>query len=54
MFDLQSLIAAIVIGVAVVYAAAVLFRKSKTFSIKSDCADDCGCASKSKTSKALH
>jgi hypothetical protein len=54
MFDLQTLLAAIVIGGAFVYAALVLVRKSRAFSTKSTCADDCGCSSKSKTSKAIH
>jgi hypothetical protein len=51
---LQSLIVMIVVGVAIIYAASVFLRKSKAFSSKNDCADDCGCGSRSKTTKAVH
>lgn len=54
MFDLQTIVAAVVIGGAFVYASLMFFRKSKAFSTKSDCGDDCGCSSKSKVSKVLH
>jgi hypothetical protein len=54
MFDLQTIVAALVIGGAFVYASMMFLRKSKAFSTKGDCADDCGCSSKSKVSKVLH
>jgi hypothetical protein len=56
MIDLQTLVAAVVVGGAFVYAAFVFLHKSKAFSAKNDCADDCGCgcSAKSKTSKARH
>lgn len=54
MFDLQFLIVALLIAGAATYAAWTFMRKSRSFSKKSDCADDCGCSSKSKTPKAAH
>ena len=54
MFDLQSIIAAILIIGALAYAAVALSRKTRAFSRKSACADDCGCSSKSKTPKIAH
>ena len=54
MFDLQFLMVAFLIAGAVTYAAVTFVRKSSMFSKKSNCADDCGCSSKSKTPKAAH
>jgi hypothetical protein len=54
MFDLQTIIVMIAIASAGVYAASIFVRKSKAFSTKNDCADDCGCSSKSKTPKSAH
>jgi len=54
MFDLQSIIAGLLIFGALSYAAVVFARKSRAFSNKGACADDCGCSSKSKTPKTAH
>ena len=54
MFDVQFLIVAFLIAGAVAYAAVAFLRKSSAFSKKTDCADDCGCTSKTKTPKAAH
>lgn len=54
MFDLQSVIAIVVIGGAVLYAASMFLRKSKAFTVKNTCGDDCGCSSSSKTPRAVH
>jgi hypothetical protein len=54
MLDLQSIIAGFIILAALLYAASILLRKTKAFSRKADCADDCGCSSKSKTPKPAH
>ncbi|PYT00932.1 MAG: hypothetical protein DMF63_04500 [Acidobacteria bacterium] len=54
MFDLQTIIAALLIIGALAYASVVLLRKTRAFSRKGACADDCGCSSKSKTPKTAH
>jgi hypothetical protein len=54
MFDLQSIVAALLIIGALSYAAVVFSRKTRAFSRKGACADDCGCSSKSKTPKTAH
>ena len=54
MFDLQSIIAALLIIGALAYAGIILSRKTRAFSRKGACADDCGCSSKSKTPKIAH
>ena len=54
MLDLQFLIVALIIAAAGVYAAVIFVRKSSAFSRKSNCVDDCGCSSKTKTTKAVH
>ena len=54
MFDLQTTIAALLIIGALAYAAVVFSRKTRAFSPKGGCADDCGCSSKSKTPKIAH
>lgn len=52
--DIQALIVVAIVVAAVVYAGAMFLRKTKAFSPKSKCADDCGCGSKTKTPKAAH
>jgi hypothetical protein len=54
MFDLQSIIAVLLIIGAAVYAGTIVLRKTRSFSRKNACADDCGCSSKSKTPKIAH
>jgi hypothetical protein len=54
MMDIQTIIAGLIILVAVAYATKALLRKSKAFSPRSACVDDCGCSSKSKTTKVVH
>ena len=52
--DIQLIIVGLVILVAAAYAASVFMRKSRSMVSKSACADDCGCAGKSKTPKIAH
>jgi hypothetical protein len=54
MMDIQTIIAGLIILIAVAYAAMVLLRKTKAFSPRSTCVDDCGCSSKSKPAKVVH
>lgn len=54
MMDTQNIIAGLIILIAVIYATRVFVRKSKAFSPKAGCVDDCGCSSKSKTTNAAH
>lgn len=54
MMDLQTIIAGLIILISVAYVATVLLRKTKAFSPRSACVDDCGCSSKSKTPKVVH
>ena len=54
MLDLQTLIVVFAVAAAGVYAAMVFIRKSKSFSSKAECSDDCGCSSKAKSPKAAH
>jgi hypothetical protein len=54
MFDLQTIIVAVILIGAVAYASSMFLRKARGFSRKSACADDCGCSSKSKTIKIAH
>jgi hypothetical protein len=54
MFELQNIIALLILGAAVFYAGTVLWKKTRAFSVKGGCADDCGCSSKSKTPKIAH
>jgi len=52
--DIQIIIVGLVILAAVIYAVKVLQMKTKAFSPKTACSDDCGCSSKSKTPKPAH
>jgi hypothetical protein len=54
MFDSQNLIVAAIILGASLYAASILLRKTRGFSRKAECAEDCGCDSKSKSPKSAH
>jgi hypothetical protein len=54
MMDLQTIIVGILLIGALAYAASIFLRKTKSFSSKSACADDCGCSTKSKTPKIAH
>lgn len=54
MMDIQTIIAGLIIVIAVAYGARVLLRKTKAFSPRSTCVDDCGCSSKSKAPKVAH
>ena len=52
--DLQAVIVIGIVTLAVIYAAITFLRKTKAFSPKRECAEDCGCSSKTKTPKAAH
>jgi hypothetical protein len=54
MLELQNILAALLLGGALTYAATMLWQKMRAFSRKADCADDCGCSSKTKTPKPVH
>ena len=48
MIGLQYIIVGLVIAVALAYAAGTFARKTKSFSPRSGCENDCGCGGKSK------
>ena len=52
--DIQVIIVVAIIAVAVLYTAMTFLRKTKAFSPKASCDEDCGCGSKDKTPKAAH
>ena len=52
--DVQAVIVIGIVAIAVIYAAVAVLRKTKAFSSKGECAEDCGCSSKTKTPKAAH
>jgi hypothetical protein len=54
MFELQNIIAVLILVGAVAYAATIVWKKTRAFSGKAGCADDCGCSSKSKAAKIAH
>lgn len=45
--NIQNIIAAVIILGAFVYIANILLKKTRSFSTKSVCANDCGCGPKS-------
>ena len=49
--ELQYLFVALIILTAVAYALWMFAGKTKAFSKKPGCADDCGCSSKTNTPK---
>lgn len=54
MFELQNIIAVVLIAGALVYTGFIFLRKTRAFSSKAKCADDCGCSSKTKTLKSIN
>ena len=54
MLEIQNIIAVLLLMGAFVYAGMMLWKKTGAFSAKADCADDCGCSSKTKISKIAH
>ena len=52
--EVQAVIVIGIVAIAVAYAAVTFLRKTKAFSPKGECAEDCGCSSKTKTPKAAH
>ena len=54
MLELQNIIAVLILFAALAYAATIFWKKTRAFSAKPGCADDCGCSSKSKTPKIAH
>lgn len=54
MLELQNIIAVLILLGAVSYAATMIWKKTRAFSRKPGCADDCGCSTKSKTPKIAH
>jgi hypothetical protein len=52
--DYQAVIVVAIIAVAFLYVAMTFLRKTKAFSPKATCDEDCGCGSKDKTPKAAH
>ncbi|MEO8042360.1 MAG: FeoB-associated Cys-rich membrane protein [Acidobacteriota bacterium] len=54
MFEFQNIIAMLILVAALAYAGTMLWKKTRAFSGKAGCADDCGCSSKSKTPKIVH
>lgn len=45
--DIQTIIVAIIIFIALTYVGKMIFDKLKSFSTKSDCGNNCGCGEKS-------
>lgn len=45
---MQEIIAIAVIGAAFIYVASMIFKKTRSFSSKFGCANDCGCSAKTK------
>jgi hypothetical protein len=46
--DLQYIIVGLVIAAALAYAVVTISRKTRSFSTRSECQDDCGCGGNSK------
>ena len=46
--NVQNLIVAIIVAAALAYVGQIIWRKTKSFSSKSACGADCGCASEAK------
>ncbi|MGI8494316.1 MAG: FeoB-associated Cys-rich membrane protein [Pyrinomonadaceae bacterium] len=46
--EIQNIIVGLIILAAVFYAVSLAWKKSKSFSAKSSCGNDCGCGEKSK------
>ncbi|MEO7674921.1 MAG: hypothetical protein ABIU09_12695 [Pyrinomonadaceae bacterium] len=46
--NIQEIIVLAFVVSAVLYVAAMVYRKTRSFSSKSACADDCGCSAKTK------
>jgi hypothetical protein len=47
--ETQTIIAGLIILAALAYVGSLLWKRARSFSRKSECADDCGCG---KTRKA--
>lgn len=43
--DVQNIVVAIIVIAALAYVGQIVWRKTKSFSSKSDCGADCGCSS---------
>jgi hypothetical protein len=54
MLEVQNIVALLILAAAVFYGAMLLWKKTRAFSTKNGCADDCGCSTKTKTSKIAH
>lgn len=52
--EAQTIIAVTVVAGAAIYATWVFIRKSRAFSTKEACGDECGCSAKSKTPRTTH
>ncbi|MFN2392513.1 MAG: hypothetical protein ABR566_11165 [Pyrinomonadaceae bacterium] len=46
--NFQTIIVAIIILLALLYAGKIILGKVKAFSLKSSCSSDCGCAVRDK------
>ena len=51
--DVQYIIVALIILAALGYAAWMFIGKTKAFSKKNGCADDCGCSSKTTSTPKI-
>ena len=52
--EIQVFLVVAIVAVALLYVTLTFLRKTKAFSPKASCAEDCGCGSKDNTPKAAH
>jgi FeoB-associated Cys-rich membrane protein len=46
--NIQEIIVLAFVGAAVIYVAWMIYRKTRSLSSKTGCANDCGCSTKTK------
>jgi hypothetical protein len=51
--DIQIIIVAVIIILALLFVGKNVWRKAKSFAPKGDCGADCGCDAKGKAKKSL-
>jgi len=42
--NIQEMIVLALVGAAILYVASMIYTRTRSFSIKAGCSDDCGCA----------
>ena len=52
--NIQNIIAAVIILGAFAYVVNILLKKTRSFSRKSGCANDCGCGSKADKAQSIN